>query len=88
MVNPRRPAEKYIHYGVGPHACLGRDASQIAITEMFRCLFRRRNVRRVPGPQGELKKVPRPGGFYVYMREDWGGLFPFPVTMRVMWDDE
>ncbi|KAI6364264.1 hypothetical protein MCOR08_006210 [Pyricularia oryzae] len=88
VVNPRRPAEKYIHYGVGPHACLGRDASQIAITEMFRCLFRRRNVRRVPGPQGELKKVPRPGGFYVYMREDWGGLFPFPVTMRVMWDDE
>jgi hypothetical protein len=54
---------------------------------MFRALFRRRNVRRVPGPQGELKKVPRPGGFYVYLREDWGSMWPFPVTMRVMWDD-
>ncbi|OIW26965.1 heme peroxidase [Coniochaeta ligniaria NRRL 30616] len=86
-VNPCRPLDRYIHYGAGPHACLGREASQVALTEMFRALFRRRNVRRVPGPQGELKKVPRPGGFYVYLREDWGSMWPFPVTMRVMWDE-
>ncbi|KAH8904704.1 linoleate diol synthase [Coniochaeta sp. PMI_546] len=86
-VNPRRPLDRYIHYGAGPHACLGREASQVALTELFRALFRRRNVRRVPGPQGELKKVPRPGGFYVYLREDWGSMWPFPVNMRVMWDE-
>ena len=55
---------------------------------MVRALFRRKNVRRVPGPQGEMKKAPRPGGFYVYLREDWGSMWPFPVTMRVMWDEE
>lgn len=65
-VNPRRPLDAYIHFGLGPHACLGRNAAQAALTEMFRAVFKLRNVRRAPGPQGELKKVPRPGGFYVY----------------------
>lgn len=60
----------------------------MALTEMFRALFRRRGLRRAPGPQGELKKVGRPGGFFVYLREDWGSLWPFPVTMKVMWDEE
>ncbi|KXH26512.1 linoleate diol synthase [Colletotrichum salicis] len=86
--NPQRPIDSYIHYGLGPHSCLGRDASHVALTEMFRALFRKTNVRRVPGPQGLLKKVPRPGGFFVYLKEDWGQIWPFPVTMKVMWDDE
>lgn len=87
-VDPRRPLEAYIHYGLGPHACLGREASQVALTEMFRALFKRRNVRRQPGPLGALKKVPRPGGFFVYMREDLSGLWPFPCSMKVMWDED
>ncbi len=86
-VNPHRPLDRYIHYGVGPHTCLGRDISQAAITSMFRALFRRRNLRRAPGPQGELKKVARPGGFFVYMTDDWSSFFPFPTTMKVMWDE-
>lgn len=85
-VNPKRPLGTYIHYGAGPHECLGRDISQVALIELFRALFRKRNLRRVPGPQGELKKVPRPGGFFVYMTDDWGGLWPFPGSMKVMWD--
>ncbi|KAK7937986.1 heme peroxidase [Apiospora aurea] len=86
-VNPSRPLDAYIHFGLGPHACLGRDAAQAALTEMFRAVFKLRNVRRAPGPQGELKKVPRPGGFYVYMREDRGAYFPFPCTMKICYDD-
>ncbi|KAH6966960.1 heme peroxidase [Fusarium venenatum] len=79
-VDPRRPLDSYIHYGVGPHACLGRDISQVALTELFRALFRKKGLRRVAGAQGELKKVPRPGGFFVYMTEDWGSIWPFPTT--------
>lgn len=67
-VNPRRPLDAYIHFGLGPHACLGRNAAQAALTEMFRAVFKLRNVRRAPGPQGELKKVPRPGRFFVYSK--------------------
>lgn len=87
VVNPRRELSKYIHYGVGPHTCLGRDISQVALTEMFRCVFKKKNLRRSPGSQGHLKKVPRPGGFYVYMREDWSSLWPFPCSMKVIWDE-
>lgn len=85
-VDPRRPLGAYIFFGAGPHACLGRDLAQAGLVEMFRALFRLKNVRRAPGPQGELKKVPRPGGFYVYMREDRGAYFPFPCTMKVCYD--
>ncbi|KAI2618256.1 linoleate diol synthase [Hypomontagnella submonticulosa] len=86
-VNPRRPLDAYIHFGLGPHACLGRDACQAGLAEMFRSVFKLKNVRRAPGAQGELKKVPRPGGFYVYMREDRGAYFPFPCTMKICYDE-
>ena len=86
-MNPRRDPAKYIFHGAGPHACLGREISLVALVELFRAVFRRRNVRRVPGPQGTLKKVERPGGFFVYMSEDWGSFTPFPVSMKITWDD-
>jgi hypothetical protein len=64
--------------------------SEAALTEMFRALFKRRNVRRAPGPQGELKKVVgvRGDGAVEYLREDWGAKGEWPVTMKVCWDDE
>ncbi|KAF4126244.1 linoleate 10R-lipoxygenase [Geosmithia morbida] len=86
-VNPERPLDSYIHYGDGPHICLGREISQVALTELFRVVFRKKNLRRAPGLQGMLKKVPRPGGFFVYMTEDWGSLWPWPTTMKIMWDE-
>lgn len=72
--------EAYIHYGVGAHACLGKEASMVGLTAMLRVVGRLDNLRRAPGPQGELKKIPRPGGFYVYMREDCTSYFPFPMS--------
>lgn len=52
----------------------------VALTSMLRVVGRLENLRRAPGPQGELKKVPRPGGFYVYMRENHEGYFVFPLS--------
>lgn len=75
-----RPLDSYIHYGLGPHACLGAEASRTALTAMLRVVGRLDNLRRAPGPQGQLKKIPRPGGFYVYMRADHGSYFPFPTS--------
>ncbi len=98
-----RPMENYIHYGLGPHACLGGEASRTALTAMLRVVGRLDNLRRAPGPQGycfpcilvlsscarnsadsnpcrQLKKIPRPGGFYIYMRADHGSYFPFPTS--------
>ncbi|KAF2099021.1 heme peroxidase [Rhizodiscina lignyota] len=87
-VKPDRPLENYIHYGIGPHACLGGQASRVALTAMMRVVGGLNNLRRAEGPKGELKKIPRPGGFYVYMREDHGSYFPFPTTMQICWDGE
>lgn len=52
-----RPLDSYIHYGVGDHTCLGKEASIVALTAMLRIMGRLKNLRRAPGPQGQLKKV-------------------------------
>lgn len=75
-----RPLEQYIHYGVGPHACLGAEASRTALTAMLRTVGKLENLRRAPGPAGQLKKIPREGGFHVYMRADHGSYWPFPTS--------
>ncbi|KAF2200007.1 putative fatty acid oxygenase PpoC [Delitschia confertaspora ATCC 74209] len=83
-----RPLESYIHYGIGPHACLGMEASRVALTAMLKTVCKLQNLRRAPGEKGILKKVPRPGGFVVYMREDGGSFFPFPLNMQINWDGD
>jgi linoleate 10R-lipoxygenase len=75
-----RPMESYIHYGVGPHTCLGKEASKVALTAMLRVVGRLENLRRAPGPQGQLKKIPRPNNFYSYMLEDETGFYAFPMS--------
>ena len=52
IVKVDRPLERYIHYGLGPHACLGMEASRTALTAMLRVVGRLNNLRRAPGPQG------------------------------------
>lgn len=97
-VDPSRPLDKYLYPGLGPHSCLGRDVFLIALTEMFRAVFRKTNLRRTPGPQGELKKIaPRQDGegggggsssfSGSYLTEDWSSVSPLPTSMRVCWDE-
>ncbi|KAI9372316.1 heme peroxidase [Aspergillus egyptiacus] len=81
-----RPMESYIHYGVGPHTCLGKEASKVALTAMLRVVGRLDNLRRAPGPQGQLKKIPRPHNFYSYMVEDETSFYAFPMTFKVHFD--
>ena len=75
-----RPLDSYIHYGMGDHTCLGRDASRVALTAMLKVIGKLRNLRRAPGPQGKLETIPRDGGFYVFMTENHGSYFPFPTS--------
>ena len=66
----KRPMDSYIHYGVGTHSCLGKDASRVALTAMLKVMARLPNLRPAPGPQGILKKIAKGDGFYAYMTED------------------
>lgn len=47
---------------------------------MLRVVSRLDNLRRAPGPQGELKKIPRPNNFYCYMLEDETSFYAFPMS--------
>ena len=83
-----RPLESYIHFGGGPHMCLGYGVSKLALTTMLKTVGRLDNLRRAPGAQGQIKKVAGPGGITMYMTADQSSLFPFPTTMKVRWDGE
>ena len=87
-VSLKRPLDSYIHYGMGPHQCLGYDLSKLALTTMLKTVGRLENLRRAPGPQGEIKKVKVDGGFELYLTADGSSFFPFPTTMKVRWDGE
>ena len=88
-IDLKRDLESYIHYGLGPHQCLGYDMSKLAMTTMLKTVCKLENLRRAPGPQGEIKKVTVfPGGYTLYMTADGSSFFPFPTTMKVRWDGE
>ena len=78
-----RSAESYTFLGAGPHACLGREVCEIALTELFRAVFNKEGLGRVTGPLGSLKKVPGTDGAELYLSEDWGHTRPFPASMKV-----
>lgn len=93
-VDPSHPRESYLHIGALPNAAFfgpgGRDVAEAALTEMFRALFKRPNLSRALGPQGELKRVVGVSGVdgaVEYLREDWGAKGEWPVTMKVRWDE-
>lgn len=83
-----RPMDSYIHYGQGPHQCLGYDVSKLAMTTMLKTVGKLDNLRRAPGAQGQIKKIAGPGGVTLYMTADHSSYFPFPATMKVRWDGE
>jgi linoleate 10R-lipoxygenase len=49
-VKTDRPRSSYIHYGIGEHTCLGKEASMVALTAMLRTVAQLKNLRRAPGP--------------------------------------
>jgi len=83
-----RNLDLYIHYGIGPHQCLGYELSKVALTAMLKTVGKLDNLRRAPGPQGEIRKIAGPHGFTQYMATDQSEYFPFPTSMKVQWDGE
>ena len=75
-----------MHFGFGPHQCLGLGVAQIALPTMLRVVGQLENLRRAPGPQGQLKKLAGTGGVTMYMDADLSAYSPFPTTMKIQWD--
>ena len=83
-----RPMDSYMHYGYGPHRCLGYDISRLALTTMLKTVGKLENLRRAPGAQGHIKKIAGPGGITRYMKADQSSYYLFPTTMKVRWDGD
>lgn len=50
-----RPTKDYLHFGWGPHLCLGQDMSIVGLAVVFKKIVGLKNLRRAPGISGELK---------------------------------
>ncbi|KAK3937994.1 heme peroxidase [Diplogelasinospora grovesii] len=81
-----RPEELYIHHGWGPHACLGRPIVTVAGASMLRVCARLSNLRRAPGPAGEMKSKTVNSAFKVYLAENGSKWGPYPVSKKVIFD--
>jgi cytochrome P450 len=79
-VNLDRDPASYVNFGWGPHHCIGQELSIVANTAILRCFALLPNLRRAPGPQGELKYVTKNDVVKVYLQEDWGSYFFFPTS--------
>lgn len=87
-INLSRPRDTYLHHGWGAHACIGRDLITTALAAQIRVLAQLKNLRRMPGAQGEVKFLwkEKTLGWKVFLSEDWREQWPFPTTMRVLYD--
>ncbi|KAJ5908809.1 Psi-producing oxygenase A [Penicillium taxi] len=81
-----RDLGSYIHFGFGPHQCLGMEVCQIALPTMLRIVGQLENLRRAPGSQGQLKKQTGSAGLTMYMNAEQSVLSPYPLTMKIQWD--
>ncbi|KAG8160824.1 hypothetical protein KVR01_009088 [Diaporthe batatas] len=87
-----RPIKNYLHFGWGPHLCLGQDMSVVGLAVVFKKIVGLKNLRRAPGISGELKSFPLElgsgwTGLRTYMTPDQSSFWPLPSTMRVHWDE-
>ncbi|KAJ5551085.1 Cytochrome P450 [Penicillium sp. DV-2018c] len=81
-----RPSESYIDQGQGPATGFGEQVSKIARVAMLRVVGRLPGLRRAPGAQGQLKKIPQEGGYWVYLRADGTAYSAFPMSLKLHWD--
>lgn len=54
--DPDRPASTYMLYGTGLHWCIGAPLADAQITQTFKPLLRRANLRAAPGEAGTLRR--------------------------------
>lgn len=52
---PGRPADNYLLFGTGRHACFGTHINRVQIPAICRSLLRLEGLRRKPGPDGKIQ---------------------------------
>ncbi|KAL5116001.1 hypothetical protein ACEQ8H_006119 [Pleosporales sp. CAS-2024a] len=89
-VNLKRPLDAYIHLGFGPHQCLGQPLTNVVMATMLKEVARLKGLRPADGPQGRVHKVQMTEGewgYHAYLTGMQDRYFPFPCSLKVVWDD-
>jgi len=82
---PGRPAEAYIHFGHGPHECLGKEITLTYCVGLLEVVARLKNLRPAPGAMGELKSI-NVGTERCYLDDTWSWLTFDPTTWKLHFD--
>ena len=62
--------------------------TMLSLTTMLKTVGKLENLRRAPGPQGQLKTVVNPDGFRMYLTELGDSWWPYPAALKVQWDGD
>lgn len=80
-----RPSSAYIHWGVGPHQCLGREIALSIVVSLVRISAELKNLRPAPGGMGNLKSI-MVGTERCYLNDSWSWLTFDPTTWRMHYE--
>jgi cytochrome P450 len=79
MIKLDRPEESYLHFGWGPHTCLGRYIAINALAAQLKVLAGANGLRKVPGKRGELRSR-MVNGVKCFLTAGKDGLKPVPQS--------
>ena len=80
---PGRPESIYIHFGYGPHECMGREIALLYVVGLIKLCAGLKNLRRAPGPMGECKSIWVTPGERLYLSDNWAWLTFDPTTWKL-----
>ncbi|KAL1638781.1 hypothetical protein SLS58_008595 [Diplodia intermedia] len=80
-----RPASAYIHWGAGPHECLGKEIAINIVVSLVKVCAELKCLRPAPGDMGELKSI-MVGTERCYLNDSWSWLTFDPTTWKVHFD--
>ena len=80
---PGRPKSAYMHFGYGPHECLGREIALTYVVNMVKACAGLKNLRRAPGSMGLCKYI-TVGQERCYLNDSWSYLTFDPTSKSTL----
>jgi len=83
-INPRRPTDSYLTFGLGFHRCFAKQVNFIALPSIVRTILKLKNLQRVYGRAGQINQIKETATDYVTSQ---GTIFSFPTDMVLQYSD-